>query len=410
MITPTAKTLNASESIEFEIEPLPDGCMIQEPEIGTYDAETRIYTAPSQITEQSEVSLIVRAADETEIGRATITLMPSTPALQLTPASVELSAKQQQWFRSEPAEPLTWEESLTGKVTQEGVYTAPRWIWSPRTIVLTARSRKDAQRYAHATITLLDTPSKRLALGIYLFLLGGLLIGAVVGMWGSLHSPIQTPQVRISPPIVTLKAKEKLDFAASVTGSVEDDTATFHWTKSDNGVTDNGVVAPVTGVYTAPNEFLERERVAVTARRDDQSGSSATAIVLLSETKSLRVLPSELTARAAQEFSFVARLVEQPNQAEEPAESDRESPSPKIQWSVEPKLGQISQEGVFRAPAVISETQTLTVLAQLEDEPHIQAGANITLIASVASHRGRKVGVLLFVLLMGALGSLLHSV
>ncbi|EMI17101.1 hypothetical protein RMSM_05975 [Rhodopirellula maiorica SM1] len=79
MITPKTARLRASDSIDFEVEQLPDGWMIEPPAIGTWDAENRRYTAPDQIAEQSEVTLIVKAADGAEIDRAAITLTPPPP-------------------------------------------------------------------------------------------------------------------------------------------------------------------------------------------------------------------------------------------------------------------------------------------------------------------------------------------
>ncbi|GAA4457388.1 hypothetical protein [Novipirellula rosea] len=411
MITPETKRLRASESVDFIVEELPDGCSIEPPEIGTWDAESHRYTAPSQVAEQKEVHLIVRGADGSEIDRATVTLLPPSPALKLTPASVELTSKQQQWFRSESEEPLIWEEPSAGKLTQEGVYTAPRWIWSRRTVVLTARSRDQSQRFANATITLLDTPLKRLLLGVYLSVLGALLIWAIVDRWEQLYSAPETPQVIVSPPMATLKKDEKLAFSASVAGTVDDDATAFRWSKTKNGITDSGSLDDVTGVYTAPDKFSKAEHVVVTAESVDDSGSSGTAVVILSQSKQLQVLPAEITARASQVIPFTT--VTEVGDSELEAAPDAKvnsSSSPKITWDIEPKVGTISKKGVYQAPARIEETQTLTVIAQDQEDESIRAGANVILIASVESGASHKRDILIFVLLMGAFGSLLHSV
>ncbi|GAA5506168.1 hypothetical protein [Novipirellula caenicola] len=411
MITPKTKRLRASESVDFSVEQLPDGSTIEPPEMGTWDAESHRYTAPGQIAEQQEVHLIVKAAGGSEIDRATMTLLPPSPALKLIPATVELTARQQQLFSAEPEEPLTWEKPLTGKMTQEGVYTAPWCIWRPRSVVLTARSRDEPQRFANATITLLDTPLKRLFLGVYLSILGALLIWAIVDRWEQLYSPPETPQVIVSPPMVTLKKTEKLAFSASVAGRTDDDVTAFRWSKTKSGITDSGSLDDVTGVYTAPAEFSKAEHVVVTAESVDASGSSGTAVVILSDSKQLQVLPVEITARASQVIPFAT--VTEVGDSEPEAAPDAKvnsSSSSKIAWGIEPNVGKISEGGVYQAPARIEETQTLTVIAQDEKDELIRAAANVTLIASVESGASHKRDILIFVLLMGAFGSLLHSV
>ncbi|EMI17100.1 putative membrane protein [Rhodopirellula maiorica SM1] len=297
-----------------------------------------------------------------------------------------------------------------GKVTQEGVYTAPSWIWRPRTVVLTARSRNEPQRFAHATITLLDTPLKRLSLGIYLSLMGAVLIASIILMWGHLYSPAETPQVIVSPPMATLKPEEKLSFSASVAGTVDDDVTAFRWSKTKNEITDNGSLDDVTGVYTAPAEFSKTEHVVVTAKSVDESGSSGTAVVIISDSKQLQVLPSVITARASQVIPFATATEVGSNKSEETSESDLNSSSSKITWDIEPKVGRISEQGVYQAPAKIEETQTVTVIAQIKEDDSIRAAANVILIASVESGASHKRDILIFVLLMGAFGSLLHSV
>jgi len=58
---------------------------------------------------------------------------------------------------------------MVGKLADQGVYTAPVIILSPRTVVLTARSTTSSTRFANVTITLADTPFKRRILGAFFF-------------------------------------------------------------------------------------------------------------------------------------------------------------------------------------------------------------------------------------------------
>ncbi|MBC7815779.1 MAG: hypothetical protein IAG10_02645 [Planctomycetaceae bacterium] len=397
MITPSTARLYASGTTVFTANPAAVNWEIAPVGTGAFDVATLTYTAPGQIAEWKEIALIAKDAANAEVGRATITLLP--PPLKVNPATVELVSGQQQAFSVEPAEPVRWEPPATGKMTIEGVYTAPSFIFTPRTVVITARNAGNSQRFAHTTVTLQDTPFKRLALGTYFVLLGAILVCTAICLWGSLCTPVKTPQVLVSPPIITLRPGGTVSLAASVPGTTDDGTAKFTWSKSEtgnNGQTGTGKLDEASGVYVAPATILKADRVVVTAKKKDEPSTHGSSLVMLSKESQLQVLPPVVIVRASQviPFTVVSERLE----------------DAKVRWTAQPNLGQISADGIYQAPDVVSESQTVTILARSVNDPRIQAGANVTLIASVEVCSPRKQNILIFVLVMGALGSLLHAV
>src|SRR5271157_2059433 len=226
MITPQKVTLRASETVTFSAT-APRKCTI-DPGVGTIDETTGTYTAPGEICERQEIT--VCAGNKPANGHATITLLP--PPLQVVPAAVDLASQQQQRFRVVPVEPVKWETPAVGKISPEGVYTPPWWIFSPRVVVLTAHSDGNPQRFSCATINLLDTPLKRSIVGIYLSLLSLILIYLAVYLWGRLCPSVKPPSVLVSPPIATLHPSDKQAMTASIPGSADDGKANFAWSKS----------------------------------------------------------------------------------------------------------------------------------------------------------------------------------
>jgi hypothetical protein len=84
-------------------------------------------------------------------------------------------------------------------------------------------------------------------------------------------------------------------------------------------------------------------------------------------------------------------------------------PTP-IQWSLSRKnLGEIGDDGKYTAPSRIDHTEKLMVLATATiGKDSLQAAANITLLGPAP--RDNEGFVVFFVIVMGALGSVLHSI
>jgi hypothetical protein len=110
MVVPSTATLGPSEKKTFSAQGA-ETWELNPPGVGTLT--DREYTAPSQIPEKKQISIVAKDNAGAEISRATVTLRPP---LTVVPCSVDLTSGQQQQFNVEGAEPrtVTWELNPPG--------------------------------------------------------------------------------------------------------------------------------------------------------------------------------------------------------------------------------------------------------------------------------------------------------
>ena len=353
--------------------------------------QTGEYLAPSKIAISRSFAVVARSIKGEELGRATVTLVPTAPpirSLSVIPETAELKAGQQMAFRVEPEDQaVIWRAGL-GKVEDTGVYTAPNKIVTQQTVILTARSI-DGAKYGNATLTLSNTAHWINVLAIYWLIIGALLTIIIVYLWPSLSTPSQSLSVIVTPPLVTMATESKQQFTAEVLGAGDDLKKEVTWKASDGSDVKSGVYT--TSAVASPSPLP----IQITAAVKEDPTRSGYAKVYLTKDQSLVVLPSSARLQASQtvEFAVVAT----------PALTTVD-----VQWSLSRKdLGEIDSNGKYTAPPSIDRTQVLTVLAT-SGEHNLQAAANIILLGPQTGPD--ELHLVIFVILMGMLGSVLHAV
>lgn len=130
------------------------------PQVGSIDPNTGLYTAPPTISTAQKVTVTATSAfDPDSSGTATVNLTASpTVTVTVNPAAVTLSNNQTQQFtaivqNSTPG--VTWSISpQTGTIDNNGLYIAPALITGTLTVTVTATSVVDSSKSGTAKITL----------------------------------------------------------------------------------------------------------------------------------------------------------------------------------------------------------------------------------------------------------------
>jgi fibronectin type 3 domain-containing protein len=138
-----------------------------------------------------------------------------------------------------------------------------------------------------------------------------------------------------------LRASQTQQFKATVTGT---SNATVTWSL-------NPFVGTITsvGLYTAPASISSSQSVNVIATSAADSRKTATAVVSLKPTVTVAVSPNSATFRASQTQQFKATVTGTSNSA--------------VTWSLNPVVGTITSAGVYTAPASISSSQNVNIIA-----------------------------------------------
>ncbi len=189
----------------------------------------------------------------------------------------------------------------------DATYEAPGALTEPQTVKVVVRSVDDSTKTASAEIVLVP---------------------------GS-------PPVSVSPSSVTLGPGNSAQFAADTEVNWSLDPAV-------------GTITPE-GIYTAPQELPADQTVAVVATRKANSASSGRATISLtsgplssSQVGRVIVSPSSVALDANGRFQFRATL---------PTAGDQ------VVWSLNPTIGQISEQGLYTAPSSIKHDRSVTVTA-----------------------------------------------
>jgi len=127
---------------------------------GSGGITTNLYTAPASISTAQTVTITVTSAANTAVSASVqIQLVPSTPSIVISPATVSLTNCQTQQFTATVSNlavtTVTW--TLTpqvGAIASTGLYTAPAIINATTTVTVTATSTVLSSVTASATVTL----------------------------------------------------------------------------------------------------------------------------------------------------------------------------------------------------------------------------------------------------------------
>ena len=386
------------------------------------------------------------------------------PAAELTvvPAHADLTEGEQQRFLAvPPGVSVTWDALAEDNGTlKDGVYTAPRHLRRRRAIVLTARSDK---QIATAVVHLSDAAYWSRVTGWYL--VGSILLALAllaVGAWQFTGDPPETPIV-VAPSLVTLGPGDSQDFDVRSLGP-SDEAVQVTWSKLPAGSFDEQARR-----YSAPAKVDAVTSFTITAaRKPDGSIVSQTNVVLVPATATaMAVRPAIARLNPGQVVQFVAVQrgagartlaagkvaatvkasapgrggepssqtsveAEQKSPApenanpqtpstpggEKPAPNEEPSaPAPAVTWNISPGDAGRIDNGLYTSPQTIERPTLVTVLATASTDPPTRAASTVLIVpsaapaaAAVAAVPRFSPGLLLFVLVAGALGGLLHAI
>ena len=217
-----------------------------------------------------------------------------------------------------------------GSVSPEGVYMAPASISTTQAVKVVARSQDDATKTASALVTLVPLA------------------------------------IRIDPPRKTLGPNQSTQFSVeSAKFSVEqaEDLGTAVEWSLDPGV---GTITQ-DGVYTAPASIPAPRDVTVIAASKAEPTNSARATISLTQSPVVQVTlsPRRISLGASESHQFAVGV--SPN------------PGGVILWSLNPAIGNVSQQGLYTAPGVISAARQVQVVAVLSTDSSATAAASVIL-------------------------------
>ena len=305
-------------------------------------------------------------------------------ALSIVPATADVNAKAVcQFTVTPPGTEVTWTlKPQIGDIDANGIYTAPDEIATPQTVIVVATTNSGES--ATAAIDLTDAPKTIRFLAWYAIVIGVLLGAAILIVWNHLYLPPAPLRVIVNPPIVTLDAAkdEKFNFNAIVLG---DEKNAVTWSVEGGGDIDSS------GTFRQkPNPSASVDQtITVTARSSTDPSARATAVIHLLSGKHLEVAPQSVSAFTGQQIPF-------------------RTPNAAAKWSVSRSdIASISPDGVFTAGVPSHATETVQVTAW-GVAPHEQAATAVILKPVSATSEFGDWPLMVFVILCGALGSMLY--
>jgi hypothetical protein len=193
-------------------------------------------------------------------------------------------------------------------------------------------------------------------------ILASVAVLAVISGGGILLYTSVSNRIRVSPMKTSLSVSEHQQFTTN--GGARQRVS---WTLSPQ-------LGTITqdGLYTAPRVIQSSQRVTIRATSLDHPGRSATAEVALRPSEfSVAVGPETATLTGGETVKFGAIVSGGSN-------TD-------VRWSLEPAVGSISEEGVYRAPSPVPSDTAVTVIATSEADPSRSGRATVTLRAVTIS-------------------------
>jgi hypothetical protein len=228
-----------------------------------------------------------------------------------------------------------------GKITADGLYTAPASAPNPPVVIVIATSLVDLTQSGSASVTI-GTP-------------------ASIG-------------VTISPTAATIAQRGQQQFSALVTGS---SNTAVKWTVSGVGCT-AGSCGTITssGLYTAPAVIPKTAQAKVTATSVTAPTKSASATVKIESATSvsISVSPSTVQVSVGEHQQFSAKVTGTTNTS--------------VKWAVGgtgcsgSSCGSISSSGLYAAPASVPASPKVTITAVSVAAPSRSSRATATIVAA----------------------------
>jgi len=150
------------------------------------------------------------------------------------------------------------------------------------------------------------------------------------------------PPMTIAPPQKALYAGQSQQFYPRL---ADRSTPSVLWSLNPPGA---GSISS-SGLYTAPPSIASQQTVAVTTTSSSDATISATSSITLLPPFAMSLTPASVNLNPSQTAQFYASLTNTVNYG--------------LNWSINPKVGQIGILGLYTAPASITTPQTVTVTA-----------------------------------------------
>jgi hypothetical protein len=164
--------------------------------------------------------------------------------------------------------------------------------------------------------------------------------------------------VVVSPNTIDISPGEQRELTATISGSPNHD---IEWSISPEigSISQNGL-------YSAPATLPKEASVIATARSRADRRKFATATITFSPpTVVVRVTPPSVGLGVRETSTFTAEVTG--------------SADTRVDWSVDPPVGSISDQGVYASPAAIASEQTITIKAKSHAAPEKLGMAKVEL-------------------------------
>jgi hypothetical protein len=307
----------------------------------------------------------------------------STPhtSFSISPANADLNLEAScQFFADPPETEVTWTLAPHIGEIDKGVYTSPKQLRMPQTVIVVATSKSGSR--ATAVVNIADVRKSILWLGWYAIIFGAVVAAGILLTWTYLNQFESASHVIVNPVLVTMDPgeDESFTFVATVLGTSSDAVT---WSAEGGGDMDSK------GTY---RRKIDRgphvdKMITITAKSVAFPSKSGTAIIHLLSGKHLEIEPQPTAVFPAQQVPFRAL-------------------TGKVAWSVSRSdLAKISPDGVFTAGTPQRPPSVVQITAWGGDGSR---AAVSTVIGTDRAGKGSSVFVLLFVILCGTLGSMIY--
>ena len=309
-----------------------------------------------------------------------------------------MHARQTQVFLAAGGGPVTWSiDPQVGSITSNGVYTAPKAILRGAKVTVTV---SDGTAFDTASVELLSVSFWQHFLGGYYLACATFLLVLLIGFWESVCPNCRPAELRVSPPLATVTASQRVRFTSS---------APVVW----------GDPVTASGLYSAPDTAPANANINITAASASDAKRTAAASLIWSPDIGVILQPEDATVNAGGTLEITPVFTIAPDK------QDQIDPSKIVVEWMQPAVGKVSPRpdnprlATFTAPPKGQLRRATTIMimasAHLPGSPSRVAGTYVT-VAPVSQSKGCRedgsagTGTLIaLIFLAGGLGGLIHG-
>jgi len=303
--------------------------------------------------------------------------------LRISPSNADVNQNAVCRFTVEPAATeVSWAvKPQIGQIDSNGIYSSPEKVTVPQTVIVTATAKSG--QTAVATIDLTDAPTRIRILAWYAIVTGVLLAIGILATWNRLYRSPSPLVVVVNPPLVTLDANkdEKFSFTAKVLG---DSKGGVTWSVDGGEIDSTGTFRQKTDSSSTIDKVVN-----VTAKSVTDPSKDGTAVIHIISGKHLDIAPLPSSVFSSQQVSFRTQ-------------------NAKAKWTVSRSdIASVTPNGDFTA-GMPKRTPALVQVNAWGDTPHEQAAVAVVITAPEGTSEFGNWPLMLFVMMCGALGSLVY--